>query len=63
MVIRDGVNGMLVPVGDANAMYLKMRELINHPQMAASISKEAVSIRETLNAQKITEEWIRVIGE
>lgn len=63
MVIRDGVNGMLVPVGDANAMYMKMRELINHPQTAASISREAVAIRETLNARKITEEWIQVIGE
>lgn len=63
MVIGDGVNGMLVPVGDANAMYMKMRELINHPQTAASISREAVAIRETLNARKITEEWIQVIGE
>ena len=33
-VIKDGENGLLTPVGDADALYLAMKKLIENPELA-----------------------------
>jgi len=55
-VIRHGVNGMLAPTGDVNAMVQNYQRLIGHPQMAAGLSQEAVE-----TARRYT--WDRVALE
>ncbi len=61
-VIKDGENGTLSPVGDSHALYLAMKKVIENPDLAQKISKNAVKIREDQSAEKITEEWMELIN-
>ena len=61
-VIRDGENGMLTPVGDSHALYLAMKKVIENPDLAGMLSANAVKIRKTQSAEKITEEWMELIN-
>lgn len=60
-VIEDHVNGLLVPVGDVEALYKAMKELIDKPELAAKISSNATAIRDTLSVDKITNQWLELI--
>ena len=44
MVIQNGVNGLLVPVKDANALYNAMKRIIEDKNFMEMISKEATKI-------------------
>ena len=57
LCIQDKVNGMLVPVGDQHAMYEAMCALAENPQLADSLSREAVKIREIFHVEKIAAMW------
>ena len=59
-VIENGVNGILVPKGDVNAVAAAMEELIEHPEKAEFLSKNAVKIREQLAVEKIAAEWLKL---
>ena len=56
-VIRDGVNGHLVPVGDADAMSSCMNRLIEDQAYADELSLEASKIRKVLSREVICREW------
>jgi glycosyltransferase involved in cell wall biosynthesis len=45
--IEDGVNGYIVPIGDANAIADKVRMLFNEPDKLAEISGNAQEIIKT----------------
>jgi glycosyltransferase involved in cell wall biosynthesis len=60
-VIEDHINGLLVPVGDVEALYNAMKELIDNPELAAKISSNATAIRDTLSVDKITNQWLELI--
>ncbi len=57
MVIRDHVNGILVPVGDAKAMAEGIREILADEAFAENIGKEASKIRDEYPLEKIAKEW------
>lgn len=61
MVIKNGINGILVPVGDTNAFYCAMKHVIEDNEFANSISKEATKICETYPIEKISQRWIEVL--
>ena len=61
MMIQDHINGLLVPVGDVQAVYLAMKEVIESPELAKKLSEEGTKIREQLSIQKIIERWLEVI--
>lgn len=61
MMIRDHENGLLVPVGDTEAMTQALLEIIENPALAERLSRHAVSIRETLSAATIAEKWKGII--
>ena len=46
MHIRDGRNGYLIPVGDADVMADRMLALMEDKKLGESFSKESVKIRE-----------------
>ena len=56
-VILDGVNGHLVPVGDADAMSSCMNRLIEDQAYADELSLEASKIRKVLSREVICREW------
>lgn len=62
MVIHNYENGILVKVNDAVGMYSEMEKLIDDPELAEHISRNAIKIRETLNEDKISVKWENVIN-
>lgn len=62
-VIRPGVNGLLVPVGDVNALADAMRYILDHPEEAERMGKQAARIREERKSEVIAEEWNTLIEQ
>lgn len=60
-VITDHVNGILTPVGDAEALYQAMKELIDNPELAKKIGENAVKVREEQSTEKIIKKWMELI--
>lgn len=58
MMIQNGVNGLLVPVGDENAMYDAMKKVLSDPAFAAHLSEEAVKVNEQYPLEKISKRWL-----
>ena len=61
MIIKDGLNGLLVPVKDKEAMVKAINRLIENPELANKLSKEAIKIREKLDQDRICEEWEKLL--
>jgi len=57
MIIRDGENGFLVPVGDKDALADRIIRLIEDKELAASFSKEAAKVSEIAGPDIIFEKW------
>ncbi len=62
MFIEDGENGLLVPVGDINAMANAMAKLADDPNLAEKISIKATEVRSELNVEKICKQWENIIN-
>lgn len=56
-LIDDGVNGLLVPVGDAEEMSKAMRRLLENQEYANRLGNEAAKISERLAPEKIYGQW------
>ena len=61
MMITSYENGILVPVRDVQAMYEAMKYVIENPEKAAYMSKNATKVRQDLAVDKIVTEWERMI--
>ena len=61
MVITSGENGILVPVGDTQAMYEAMRSVLKNPALAAKLSQEAIKVRDKFPLCKIAKRWLDVL--
>ena len=61
-LIENGKNGILVPVGDANALAEGLCFMAEHSAEAAQMAAEAVKIRERLNAKKVTADWLEYLA-
>lgn len=61
MMIRNQVNGLLVPVGDVATLYRGMKEIVDNPDLAEKMSVEAALIREELSIAKIASRWEEMI--
>lgn len=59
--IQHEVNGMLVPVGDVQAMYLAMKQIIEDEELAQRISSNAAKLRETLSLENIAKQWMELL--
>jgi GalNAc-alpha-(1->4)-GalNAc-alpha-(1->3)-diNAcBac-PP-undecaprenol alpha-1,4-N-acetyl-D-galactosaminyltransferase len=57
-IIKDSVNGFLVPVGDTVSMAEKIKLLINDEKLQNAVSREAIKIRQTLDINKISNQWV-----
>ena len=59
--IEDGENGLLTPVGDADALYRAMKRVIEEPGLADRLSENAVKLRETLSLEAIAGRWAALL--
>lgn len=62
-VIRDGENGLLVPVGDTAALEGAMRRILDDPDLEERLGVNASAIREELSPEKINENWMAYIAQ
>ena len=60
-IIRDGENGLLVPVGDPEAMYRAMKRIIEDKDLARRLSRNASELRETLSLESIAKRWMELL--
>ena len=56
-VIENGVNGILIPVGDEKAMTENINRLIEDEELREGLAGEALHIRERINGQAILQQW------
>ena len=56
-LIKDGVNGLLTPVGDVDKMKENLHRLIKDVQMADRLGKAAVKTGESYQPQRVYREW------
>lgn len=61
MVISNGINGVLIPVGDKNALVSALEKLSENYELADNISTNASTLREKLSVDKITEQWAHLL--
>ena len=63
MIIRDGENGFLTPVGDADALADRICRLIEDKALRDRFSKEAVKVVEVAGPKVIYEQWRDYLNE
>lgn len=61
MVIKNNVNGVLVPVGNEQAMSEGIKKVLSDQAFAESIGKEASKLRDEFPIEKIADRWLEVI--
>ena len=57
-LIKNGVNGLLIPVGDEIALADAMWTIASNPQSAKNMGKEAIKVKNQYSAGIITEKWL-----
>ena len=60
---QNGVNGILIPVGDEKAMTENINRLIEDEELREGLAGEALHIRERINGQAILQQWKEYIEE
>lgn len=60
-MIQDGENGLLIPVGDYEALYQAMKKVIENPELAEQMSEKATELRETLSLETIAKRWMELL--
>lgn len=56
-LIENNVNGILIPVGDKNAMVEAMCKLADDNEFAETLSQNGVKLQESLNSEVICKKW------
>lgn len=56
-VIQEGVNGLLVPIKDEDAMAEGICRLIENPELAERLGSKARDIRKIANSKAVFEQW------
>lgn len=62
MYIEDGVNGLLTPVGDRQAMEEAMCKIAENPSLAERLSENGIKVREHYSLQKIADMFLKEAG-
>lgn len=63
MYIKDGVNGLLVPVGDAELLAAAMGRLAEDPVFGKKLGREAAKLKENLAVFKIADRFLALSGK
>ena len=61
-LIEDGVNGLLVPVENTDAIAEALCRLLRSSDLSASLSANALHIRSTHGIAEITDRWLAYFG-
>lgn len=61
MVIKNNVNGILIPLNDEKALLNAMMKICNDLSFTKQISNQAIRIREEYSIDKIIDKWNKII--
>lgn len=56
-LITDGMNGLIIPAGDGQALVKAMDKLLGGPAYADSLGREAVKIQQRLAPERVNQLW------
>ena len=56
-LITDGVNGLLIPVGDEEALVRAMTDLLSHPDILQNMSNKAFELQDRYHPDKVNRQW------
>ncbi|MBQ6363452.1 MAG: glycosyltransferase family 4 protein [Lachnospiraceae bacterium] len=56
-LIEDGVNGLLIPPGDEDALTRAMRQMLDHPEAAARMGEAARAVTDTYAPETAMQRW------
>lgn len=59
--VRDGENGLLVPIGDVQALYTAMKRVFEDKELSRCISGNAAGIRDELSISNIAGRWLELL--
>jgi GalNAc-alpha-(1->4)-GalNAc-alpha-(1->3)-diNAcBac-PP-undecaprenol alpha-1,4-N-acetyl-D-galactosaminyltransferase len=62
-LIQTGENGILIPVGDEEALVSAMRQILSDRIFARKLGENAMKIRERLNIERIVDQWQALIEQ
>ena len=61
MFIKNGENGIIIPMEDEDALLDGMQSIVCDRVFAENLSINAVKIREDLAAEKVCQQWLKII--
>ena len=61
LLIKNRINGFLVPVGSIEEMFRAMIEIAEDLELANKISRNAIKIREKFDINKVALEWEKIL--
>lgn len=61
MIIEDGVNGLLIPVGDVAALEKTMSKVASDVHLSNELAKNGQKIKETLSVGNIVTKWEKLL--
>ena len=56
-LIQDGINGILTPIKDVEAMTEAIDRVLGNPEFAKELGKNALKIRESLSPESVNNQW------
>ena len=62
-LIQDGVNGLLVDVGDTKDLTSKITRLIDDKEYAYKLANKAIEINDILDCNVICDKWLEIIHD
>jgi GalNAc-alpha-(1->4)-GalNAc-alpha-(1->3)-diNAcBac-PP-undecaprenol alpha-1,4-N-acetyl-D-galactosaminyltransferase len=62
-LIQSGENGLLIPVGDEDALVSAMQRVLSDGEFARKLGENALRIRERLNTERIVDQWQALIEQ
>ena len=63
MMINDGKNGLLTPVGDVESLYEAMSKVADDEKLTQVLAENAIKIRENYSIEKIFKMWLGAIKD
>lgn len=61
-LIKDGNNGLLIPVGNTEKLMERILNLINNDTLRETLSENAIKIRNTHSIHAIISEWLKYLS-
>lgn len=56
-IIQDGVNGLLIPVGDTKALAEALKKILGNQEYACKLGENAAKLSEELHPDKVNRQW------